>query len=306
MPVVRGGAVAWYTAINATTGVGTINLWSKATGPKLLVSTTAIAGVFTASADGTRVAFGVGATPIGAPTATGIAITDTATASPTAVLTGVGNRMNLAAAAKDCSPDIAFVGRTFFGAYCTGTAAASVNAQLVTVPGTSTTPAVLIDNSPGIQPFWQPDTAGAKLFVIGLANGANNPDQGRIVTVAGGGITTLDDNTLDGFMLGDGSAAIWQVGTALKTGLTAAGAKTLDEHREVDHRHQQRRQAHALQLARPGGSRTTPSTSARSTPRRRRSRASRSSRPRRLFPSASARPARTRSTSAISARPAPS
>ena len=47
------------------------------------------------------------------------------------------------------------------------------------------------------------------------------------MTVAGGGIATLDDNTLDGFMLGDGSAAIWQVGTALKTGLTAGAAKTL-------------------------------------------------------------------------------
>ena len=105
------------------------------------------------------------------------------------------------------------------------------------MPGTSTTPVVLIDNSPGIQPFWQPDTAGAKLFVIGSPR-REQPDQGpHRHRRRRGASRRLDDNTVDGFMLDDGSAAIWQVGTRAEDRPHRGRREDAHEHREVDPRH---------------------------------------------------------------------
>jgi hypothetical protein len=143
------------------------------------------------------------------------------------VLTGT-SKMNVAAVAADnCSPDIAFEGNTFFGAYCTGVVATAANARLVTVPAGSVTPAVLITNAAGagIVPSWQPDTAGTKLFVVGLP-GAAIASQGKILTLAAGGATATTANleaaTDFGFMIGDGSAAIYMSGTTLKRGTAIA------------------------------------------------------------------------------------
>jgi len=229
-PIVRGGVVAWYTAISAD-GVGTINLWTKAAGAKLAVATGSIPGVFAASKDGTRVAFSVDTTPAaGDPTATALAVTSSATPVATAVLTGTGatgNKMNIAAVvAENCPPDIAFEGNVFFGAYCTGTAATATNARLVTVPAAGGAPVVLIANSngtpkTGILPSWQPDAAGAKLFVVGLPTDTT-ASQGQIVTVAGPTIAPVEGATDFGFMLNDGSAAIYKTATTMKAATAVA------------------------------------------------------------------------------------
>jgi hypothetical protein len=240
--LIRGGAVAVYTAV--ANGQGTISLWSRAAGFKANVATNSALGLFAASPDGTRVAFSVLTTPVGAtPTSTSMAVSDlgAGAVSTTPVITGavaVGNpaaAINLAAAQPQgqtpaaCPLDIAFVGTRLYAAYCTGTAVGTTVARLVTVPAGTPTPDRLdaANNAAGtLRPSWQPDTAGNKVFAMTSAGA------GRIITFDGT-ISNLVANTEEGFMTPDGTAAIYRTtagaiakgtGAAAPTTLVATGA----------------------------------------------------------------------------------
>ena len=215
--VVRGGAVAIYTA--ATNGVGTIGIWTKANGLKSNVATGSTVGFFTATTDGTTVAFSVGTTSANnKPTSTGVAVTSSANPTNTAVLTGT-TAVNLAA--TNCAPDVSFVGNVLYAAYCTGTTTTTTAARLMKVDGGTAT---RIDGNKSIQPYWQAAKNGSKLFVIGTA--PNN--EGRIIDPAGPTVTALENAVEDGVMADDGSAAIYRTTAgALKRGTGAAAATTL-------------------------------------------------------------------------------
>ncbi|CAN5906605.1 hypothetical protein BH11MYX4_BH11MYX4_62850 [soil metagenome] len=180
------------------------------------MSTSSASNIFFSNADSTRIAFSVGATATA--TATDLAVTTAALAATAPVLTGA-NAINLAASvgvganAATCPPDIGFVGKVLFGAYCTGVSNVATAARLVTVPdGAAPTPKRL--DTLGVQPFWSASTAGDKLFVIDSA--ANS--RGRII-FNGAATTTapLDIDTKDGIMLGDGSSVLFHVENAAKT-----------------------------------------------------------------------------------------
>ncbi|MDF2695283.1 MAG: hypothetical protein K0S65_3666 [Labilithrix sp.] len=225
---VNGGAVWWYTALNAG-GLGTLNFWTKANGAKTAVATGSIDGFFWASEDGSRVAFSVG----GAAKTTEVAVTSSATPAATAVLTG-----NYAVdfPTDECFPDIGFVGTTLFAAFCSVQTAGSPNssaARVVAVDAAGTvkrldatgngnnTVALSLDKS-----LWHANTAGTKLFVIGSGASA----EGRIIDVAAapaaGSTVALESAVTDGFLLDDGSA-VYTTGTAIKRGTGSGASKTL-------------------------------------------------------------------------------
>jgi hypothetical protein len=197
-----------------TADVGALNYWTNATGPKTAVAAASRTGMFYSSDDSTRIAFSVGATATG----TEIAVTSAAAAANTPVLTA-GNTVNLAAATgvganpPSCSPDIGFVGKVLFAAYCTGTNAATKAARLVTVPDGATPAPKRLDSATAngaasVQPFWSADATGAKVFVINSAATA----RGRIIF--NGATRTeadLEVDTQDGLMLDDGSAVVYRV-----------------------------------------------------------------------------------------------
>lgn len=237
--VVSGGAVAWWTGIDANTGVGTINVWSKAAGAKTALNAASAAGVFAGSPDGSRVAYSVATNAQG--TQTDLWVTDTATAA--AVTNGIfvaADSINLAAlggAQPSCGLDMSFVGKKLLAAFCTGTTANATDARLYLVPDTSTTEVRLDDKGAAagaIKPFWLADKTASKVFVIGT--GATST--GRIIDVAGNTSVALEDGTaLTGFVSDDGSAVVYRTATGglkrASTGATPApktlfaGAKTL-------------------------------------------------------------------------------
>ncbi len=208
---VRGGAVALYTNVDAQK-IATLSIWTKANGLKKDVTTKARTGIFAASADGSRVAFSVNATATG----TDLAVTGSATPAVTGVLTGA-NAINLAS--QNCAPSLRFTGTRLFGAYCTGAATDAVAAKLVTVADTATTAQELVANTTdalAIQPVFATDTAGSKVFVLGLTT-ATPARQARVVTVAATpAIKAVDQDVTDGFLLPDGSALVYLSGGAAK------------------------------------------------------------------------------------------
>lgn len=223
---VRGGAVAYWTGV--TNSIGTLNVWTKANGAKTAISTTSRTGFFSASKDGARIAFSVGASA----TSTDLAVTTSATPAATAVLTG-NAAINLAAAVgaggnpASCAPQIGFAGQVLFAAYCTGTAANATAGRLYTVPAASTTPTRLdaaANAGNSVIPYWSADDAGTKVFTIN----SNAASAGRVIVVATGQPgATLDNNTEDGFMLPDASAVIYKTNTTFtKATAVATPVKT--------------------------------------------------------------------------------
>jgi hypothetical protein len=222
--VVRGASVAYWTGVS-TAGIGTLGYWTKATGAKAAVSTTSKSGMFYSSDDSSRIAFSVAATAVAAaPKSTDLAVTSATAAAAAPVITG-NNAVNLAAAAAGastpaaCAPDIGFVGKILFAAYCTGTTAATTAGRLVSVPDASVTPARLDTASPTstaaatVQPFWSADKTGTKVFVINSTN-----SKGRIIfNVASRTEATLENDTQDGLMLDDGTAVVYRVQNAAAT-----------------------------------------------------------------------------------------
>jgi hypothetical protein len=210
----------------STAGIGTLGYWTKATGVKAAVSTTSTTGMFYSSTDSSRIAFSVAATATGAaPKATDLAVTSAAAAVATAVITA-NNAVNVAAAtppsagaAAACPPDIGFVGKILFAAYCTGTTATTKAARLVAVADASTTAVRLDTASPTstgaatIQPFRSVDTTGTKIFVIDSTN-----SRGRLIfNAAARTEANLENDTQDGLMLDDGSGVVYRVQNAAGT-----------------------------------------------------------------------------------------
>jgi len=226
-PDIAGGAVAIWTAITAD-NVGGPNVWTRATGLKTGVATASAVGLFTATADGSRIAFSQSATVTGGNiTATQFGVRDTAAAANAATLSGgTGNAslvVNLASA--DCSPDIGFVGKVLFAAFCVGTSTTTTDAKLITVPdGASVTPkridAASASAALGLQPFWLTDSAASKAFVI-----ANTNKQAKIVNVAGATSANVDTTVEDGFLTKDGLTLVYRTTAgALKKSATATPA----------------------------------------------------------------------------------
>jgi hypothetical protein len=216
---VSGASVAYWTGVS-TAGIGTLGYWTKATGVMAAVSTTSKSGMFYSSADSSRIAFSVAATAVAAaPKSTDLAVTSAAAAVATPVITG-NNAVNVAAAtpasagaAAACPPDIGFVGKILFAAYCTGTTATTKAGRLVAVADASTTAARLDTASPTstaaatIQPFRSVDTTGTKIFVIDAAN-----SRGRLIfNAATRTEANLENDTQDGLMLADGSGVVYRV-----------------------------------------------------------------------------------------------
>ena len=223
--VVRGATVAYWTGVS-TAGIGTLGYWTKATGAKAAVSTTSKSGMFYSSDDSSRIAFSVGATATGtAAKSTDLAVTSAATAAATPIITA-NNALNLAAAtppsagaAAPCPPDIGFVGKILFAAYCTGTTATTKAGRLVSVADASTTAARLDTASPTstaaatVQPFWSVDKTGTKIFVIDSTN-----SRGRLIfNAAARTEANLENDTQDGLMLDDGTAVVYRVQNAAGT-----------------------------------------------------------------------------------------
>ncbi|MDB5219843.1 MAG: hypothetical protein JWO86_7770 [Myxococcaceae bacterium] len=218
---VSGASVAYWTTVTA--GIGTLGYWSKASGPKAAVAAASKSGMFFSTTDSARIAFSVGATA----TSTDLALTTPVAAANTPVLTGnagAGRAINLAAAASvggappNCAPDIRFKGKILFAAYCTGTAAGTTAARLVTIPDASTT-AKRLDNASvaaagSVIPFLSADTTGTKVFVIN--SGANAT--GRII-FNGAALTeaNLENDTKDGLMLDDGTGVFYRLQNAAGT-----------------------------------------------------------------------------------------
>lgn len=233
--MVRGGAVAWWTGLDATTGIGTFNVWTQAGGAKTALNAASFNGMFAASEDGARVAFSVAATA----DASDIVLTDSATA--VAVTDGIftaANSVNLAALKPPaagqpppCGFSMRFVGKKLFASFCSP--ASDTDARLWFVPEASTTE-VRLDNkgtaNQAIQPFFQTDTAGTKVFVIGLAPNAT----GRLITLdaTAANVTSvlLEDNTArSGFVAKDGSAVVYRTtaGVRRAAGTGAPAPKTI-------------------------------------------------------------------------------
>lgn len=202
--VVQGGAAAWYTAVDGA-GIGTVNLWTKASGVKPALSTSSHVGLFAASPDGTRVAFSVAATA----TSTALAVTNAATPSAAATLSGP-NEVNLAATAN-CAPMLAFAGAALFGAYCNGTLAGANAARLVTVSAAGDVTRLDesdINAAGTLRPFFSIDKAGGALFVITVSG-----SEGLIIRLGTPGNIKLELDTQDGFMRDDGTAVVYRLGT---------------------------------------------------------------------------------------------
>lgn len=206
---ISGGAVALYTNLNAD-NIGTLSVWTKSTGLKSNITTTARDQMFVASPDGSRIAFSVNATA----TSSSLAVTDTATPSATAILTGAA-AVNVAAhVAGACEFDIGFIGKSLFAAYCTGTSDSAAAARLYTVGATATT-ATRLDGTAAtgqILPTWMSDTAGTKLLVFKTGSSKT----AALVNVANDTITDVDSDVdlSSAFISPDGNSIVYLKGTS--------------------------------------------------------------------------------------------
>jgi hypothetical protein len=217
--LVRGGAVGLWKTV--TTGIGTFNVWTKAAGLKAGPANSLV-GLFTATEDGSRVAFSVAATA----DSSRLAIVDpaTVTASTTYAATGASAAINVV---NTCSPFLRFAGKTFVAAYCT--AGNGVRARLVAAADGQTALTSLVSNSTnanGIQPYFQLSKDNTKVMVLGLPDtetGVTADEQLRIVTLAGGAVQIVDTDVYDGVLNDDGSQVVYQTGAgALKRASTGA------------------------------------------------------------------------------------
>jgi hypothetical protein len=234
--MVSGGAVAWWTGLDATTGVGTINVWTKATGPKTALNAASQDGVFTATVDGSRIAYSVAVGLSNAKAITDIAVQD----SPDYVAVSDGlfvanDSVNVDAAFSAgggapplCGLQMRFVGKKLLAAFCV--AANDTNARLYLVPEASTTE-VRLDSAGtaagAIQPFWLADAAGTTFFTV--SPGTNNLGTGRIIKVDATATTitsiALEANTARaGFVSDDGSAVLYRTTAGVRRTATAAVA----------------------------------------------------------------------------------
>lgn len=219
-----GNTVAFWTAVDAT-GVGTINLWTKAGGVKANVATQSVPGLISSSEDGSKIAF-----TLNSPADTAdIAITTPGAPSVVAnATTALLPNVNVVSPA--CSADFGFVGKTFFSGHCTGPgngAGALTKASLVEVADLVTpTVKTLVDGAAAaginaIRPQWSPDKTGTHLLVFALTAGAA-ANQARVLTRGSGAptVTNIENNAASGFLSDDGTKVFY------RTTAPAAGGGT--------------------------------------------------------------------------------
>lgn len=153
--VVSGQVVAFWTGVDRR-GLGTLTAWSKAHGATRL-STASFAGVFSASADGTRAAYVTRAGD-----GTGDLVAGSATASDgqeaEAAVHGVG------LGGGSCDVSLGFVGSRLFAAAC---APGSRSAAVHTVSATGD----VLTVATSVRPSWSASKSGREVLLIG-ADGA--------------------------------------------------------------------------------------------------------------------------------------
>jgi hypothetical protein len=233
-----GGVVGYWTAIDGTTGVSTFNIWTKAGGKKAALSTTALAGLFAGSEDGTRVAFSTGVAGM----LSNIAVASTATPGTITNLLAAGDRINLAAAQgaagapAACPPRMRFAKNNLVAAFCTGAVATETQARLYWVPETSTTAEVRLDTvgagtaAGSVKTAFFFDKNATKIFAVTqVPNGmpATTPTVGRVITppagaAAASSVALEDVASTAGFLLDDGSAVVYRTAVGMRRASTGA------------------------------------------------------------------------------------
>lgn len=212
---VTGGVVYWFTGLDED-GIGDLSIWTKAGGTKAKVAKSFVGGTTYGSEDGSRVAFAVNVAGI----SFDLAVTGTASPSASPVLTG---NDTIDVPSDDCLPDIGFAGNTLFAAFCTSQTAGTANssaarlyaigpagaAKRLDAKGTVAANVVRLSATTSL---WFADKTGSKVFFIG----SGTDSQGRLVDVASATVTPLENNVIGGFMLPDGSSAVYATAQAVK------------------------------------------------------------------------------------------
>ncbi len=207
---VMGAAVFITTAVDPSSGAGSISVWtSKASAPAAL-TTTGLVGTYAASKDGSFVAFLDGVDSSGVTATISVAASDAT--GKTALVPGVDLADDI------CFPIISFGGSTLVATYCevgdagavdAGAADGGVNVDVGVVTsfsGASWTPATL---ATAVQTVFSLNSAGTEVVVIGASGSA-------LVPIGGGTAVPIDPNaqigatTLNpGIQTNDGTGVIY-------------------------------------------------------------------------------------------------
>jgi hypothetical protein len=201
--LVQGNVVAFWTGVDANTGIGAFHTYTSANGVKD-GDTKSVAGLFGASDDGSRIVYTTAATST--PTMT-LTIAGADLSTPTTVVANVG----VGTSTKRCLPTFGFVGTRLLAAACTGTAT-TATVHAIEADGTAVT--VLTS----AQSFWAADKAGDKVLVISSVGSAS------VHSLPDNKSTTIDTGVGFGALSDDGSTVLYRAGTALKRSSTSVPA----------------------------------------------------------------------------------
>ena len=171
---------------NIANSVGTLEVWTRASGLKSNIATNSAVGVLRASADGSRIAFSQDTVLAGnKPVSTALGVRGINDTTNIVTLDGAEGLMNLASA--NCPVQLAFAGQTLFAEFCLGTTATQNLARLVALPGSATSfvridaPDLAAANTLAGQVRFSTDAAGTKVVAASLGGSENT---GRVYTVA--------------------------------------------------------------------------------------------------------------------------
>jgi hypothetical protein len=209
-----GNVVFSFSAPDTVTNQVTLTSWTSTQGPKVLSTNTA--GVAVASSDGTRVAYLDNVTTNGFFTDVMLANTDGT--NPVTLLKGVTATVDLGG----CVPEMRFAGTRLFVAHCpdpgdAGLVPATLTSYLA-ADGTGSVDLATTLQTNASGRFFFVDDAGAKVAMF------DNTNALLFTTADGtGGQVPGDTTVLDGYLLKDGSAAVYiSAANSLKRATTAA------------------------------------------------------------------------------------
>lgn len=225
-------AVGFWTGVGPD-GLGTFNVWTKATGIKSAPGATSYRNLFSVTLAGDMVMFSSsvsdGGLVDGSVQNIGYTVAPTSDLNATAFIRDV----NLAAMENGNCPAQVLApfedGKTLLVSHCTGTAPNAVVGRVVMAKhladGGVATSVLLSESSAAtaIIPFYgiSCDSRGSKLFVVGAAP----LRQGRIVDVDGGSATVLDEGVTAGEVMLDSGTVFYTASGALKRATTEGAGK---------------------------------------------------------------------------------
>lgn len=183
---VAGKVVAFWAAVDAS-GIGELGVWTRAGGLEQ-VGAGSLSGVFSASEDGSRIAFSSNA---GAGRTSDISVgSSTLSAAPAVVI------RSAVAAAPACQISLAFVQSRLFAATCTQ----GENAP--TIRSVSKDNEVLTVLS-SAKNAWATDATGTKVLVISSGGVAS------VHTIPGNQTTVIDQHVASGKLTPDGNSVVY-------------------------------------------------------------------------------------------------